>query len=287
MNRLLWIGGIPSLLFLLFWIVSLFQNDISEIPVFKHISYDRRAIRRGYYLFSFIWMILSVNACKYDIYNLKIIGWDKSRLSNFVIVILISCIFIILWDFIFISCRNIKTFIFKDIQITADQAMDIKRSVDMDWKEYTALEHALDAENIIIGAMDEYIKYCIYQTESNEDAMYRELIRKYRKERKNIRIFVYPWTDSGYVKMKKELSISETRLSGIMYALTAEHICVPEDVQKDIVYSIVSTGFNGEYIVVMVSDCLYRNEYMVINNIVQVFDACLQNECNRYLCEQA
>jgi len=268
----------------LYWILSFLKSILYNKYIFKFIKYDKRIFRRLYYLFNITWCTVAIYIFRNDIAGLKFFNNNNYNSDlNFVYIIIGFSLFSVVWDFLFISCRNISSFIFKDLKITSEEIEDIKLSDMIDNRNLELLNNVLKAQNKLISGMHEYVIKFMSCKKIDEDLMYRKLINKYRAERKNVKIYVYKNDDEGFKKMQKDFKHDNSKMSGIKYALEVYNHCVPDDIEEDIIYAIVYTRLNGEYIIVLKSDFLYRNEHAVIQNIIHICDLCFELEYNKYI----
>lgn len=280
MTERLWILVMPSIFSFIYWVLSLLKGILYEKFIFKFIKYEKKIFRRLYYLFSLVWSFIFLYGFRDKILNLNLVGSNVGNHWNFVYVSLILLIFVVLWDFFFISCKGINAIIYKDVKISAEEAEDIKITEIIEDKNFKTLNNVLNAQDKLIREMEEYVLYYI-ENDFDENIIYKDLMKKYERARKDIKIFMYKADLSGYKEMQEELDLDDAKLSSILYSLQYNRVCFPEDPDKDIIYAIISTCGNGDYIFVLESDFLYKNEFIVIQNIIHIFDLCYELEYRR------
>ncbi|AEV68284.1 hypothetical protein [Acetivibrio clariflavus] len=276
----LWIWIVPLIFSFIYWVLSLFKGILYDKFIFKFIRYEKKIFRRLYYLFSLTWSFIFLYGFRNEILNLNLAGPNMGNHWNFICVSLIILIFIVVWDFLFISCKGINAIIYKDVKISAEEAEDIKITEIIEDKNFKTLDNILNAQDLLVREMEEYVDYYI-ENDFDENTMYKDLVKKYEKTRKDIKISMYKADMEGYKEMQKDLKLDDAKLSSILYSLQYNRVCFPEDSDKDIIYAIISTCGNGDYIFVLESDFLYKNEFIVIQNIIHIFDLCYELEYRR------
>lgn len=280
MSDKLWILIIPLIFFSLYWVLSLFKGILYNKFIFKFVRYEKKIFRRLYYLFSVIWAFIFLYGFRNEILNLNLVSSYKGNTWNLVYVSVIILIFVVLWDFFFISCKGIHTIIYKDVKITADEAEEIKITEIIENKNFKILNDILNAQEKLMREMSDYIEYYI-ENDFHENVIYKDLVKKYEKARGNIKISVYMADMLGYKELQDDFKLEDSKFSSILYSLKYNKVCFPEDTDKDIIYTIISTCGNGDYIFVLESDFLYKNEFIVIQNIIHFFDLYYELEYRR------
>ncbi len=271
---------LPVIFFSVYWILSFFKSILHNRFIFKYIQYDKRMFKRAYYLFILIWAISVIYLFNNEINNLKIIDVskkDNSQLPNYLYVIFGIVVFAFIWDFLFISCRNISSFVFKDIKITADEITEIKIKEDINEKNTNLLHSIINVQNKMICDMSGYIINYKNDESMDEDFLYRDIIKKYAHLRKSVDINIYNNDTLDYEKIKKDCKLDDAQLSGIKYALVSSKLCIPSNLDTDIIYAIISTEFCGEYIIILKSELLHKHECMIIQNLITILDVYLEN----------
>jgi hypothetical protein len=105
---------VPILLFSLYTILS--QKKLPN-------EYNLKLIRRVYYLFSVIYISVFFYIYHEDLDHAEIIqiAHVSNRFLNYFLLIAAAVIAAVIWDYLFISCRSLKTFKFKDIELNISE----------------------------------------------------------------------------------------------------------------------------------------------------------------------
>ena len=113
---------LPVIVYTIFYILSFFKKSPQTIKFIRIIKYDRKFIRRVYYLFNLAWFITFSIRYYNDIKDMAFVFHDSNfgGIINIVLLLTIFFLFSLFWDMVFISCRSISSLTFKGVTITTD-----------------------------------------------------------------------------------------------------------------------------------------------------------------------
>ena len=273
----LWVFIIPLSFFFLFWVSLLLKNILYNKGMFKYLNIDKKTSRQFYFLFSIIWMLVVICTYYSDILNSNIVDVNKvGNVWNLIYVTLGMFVFIVVWDFLFISCRSISSVIIKDMKIMSEELEELKVSEIIESKYFDTLKNILNAEHTLISNMSDFVNNDILESDIEGVSIYKLLLKKYAKVRKDLKIQIYTYDKQGYKALCESGNVSDAKLSGIQYSIESLGFCVPTDTSKDIIYALIVPRCSDAFIIKLEADYLYSSEHLIIENLINVFDTTLE-----------
>lgn len=252
---------IPTVLFSLF---TLFSHK--RLPY----AYNLKLVRRVYYIF----VILFVSAVLFiyhdDIEKAIIIQIENiSRpYVNYLLIFVISTVIAVIWDHLFISCRTLKIFKFKDIELDMSEIDQVKYVDKTQDKQISYLDSVLNAKLEMVKYVDKYVE----NEDLNPDESYKDIIKEYENKRKNIRVFAY--YDDEIELMAKDLSLKTDILSSLLFSISLFGYCIPKEFRKkEYIFAKYKTKYTkNDIIVVLQSDFLVDNEHSMLFDTLNYFE---------------
>jgi hypothetical protein len=233
-------------------------------------EYNIKLIRRVYYLFAVIYISVFIFIYHDEINQAEIIQVDHvgSRFLNYFLLLAAAVIAAILWDYLFISCRSLKTFKFKDMELNISDLDQVKYVDKTQDKQISYLDSVLNAKLEMVKYIDHYVE----NTELNPDESYKDIISAYEHKRKNIKVHVY--YDDEIDQMAKELHIEADMLSSLLFSMNLLGYCIPKGFRKkDYIFAKYKTKYTKrDIIIVLVSDFLVDNEHSMLFDAVYYFE---------------
>ncbi|MEL4105659.1 hypothetical protein AAFA46_02290 [Oscillospiraceae bacterium WX1] len=228
--------------------------------------YDLKLTRRVYYIFVLLYLAVLFLFYRSQVENTVIIHIDN--VNNLFVNYAIFLVLAVVWEYLFISCRTLKNFKFKDIELDMTELDQVKYVDKTQDRQIASLDAVLNARIEMAKFVNDYVK----NSDLNPEQSYKDIIREYEKKRKNVKVFAYFEHDTE--QMAKELSISKDVMTALMYAISLYGYCIPKAFRKkDYIFAKYKTKYTtSDIIVVFSSDFLVDNEHLMLFDAVDYFE---------------
>ncbi len=235
-------------------------------------EYNFKLVRRVYYLFIILYIFLILLIFRESISSFNIIklsSVDKALL-NYVITIIFMLAAAVLWENLFISCKTLKNVKFKDIELSFDEQSKIEYTDKLQEKEIKSLDSVLNAKINMVKYIDKYVA----SSDLDPTESYKNILKEYENQRKNIRISMYFENDHDITLMQKEIKLKNDEISSIMFAMNLFGYCKPKKLKnRDYIFARIKTKYTqDDLIIVLVSDFLVDNENLILLDIINYFE---------------
>lgn len=255
------------------WTYFLIFIPIIALSCYTYITYrklpgmyDLKLVRRVYYIFIMLYMAVLFLIYRDNIENAVIIRIEN--VNNLFINFILFLFMAILWEYLFISCRTLKNFKFKDIELNVSDLDQVKYVDKTQDKQISYLDSVINAKLEMVKYVDHYVKY----SELNPDESYKDIIKEYESKRKNVRVFAYFENETEL--MARELKINKNILSSLMYSINLFGYCIPKGFRKkDYIFAKYHTKYSeNDIIIVLNSDFLVDNEHLMLFDTIYYFE---------------
>lgn len=261
---------IPIIIFSGYAVIS-----YKELP----FEYDIKLIRRIYYIILVIWIYTFILVYRDTIERLTILKVNVPSQKSLNIILFTFALFTcgIIWDYIFISCKTLKSLKLKDTEFTIEEANNIKYAEGIQEKEKKALYCVLNAKIKVLKYIDYYLNKDI-TIEPHE--MYLDVINEYQKRRTGVKVYAYYSNDDGRIKMQKKIKLTLEQLGSIAYSIELYGFCKPQELRNNkYIFAKIKTKYIEEDIIlVLVSELLIDKEYIILIEIISYFEQKLDIE---------
>lgn len=235
-------------------------------------EFDSSLIRRLYYLFTVGNIYAFLVTFHKDLANIKIVTIENvdTKSINLTITALTLIIISIVWEHTFISCKTLKNFKFKDLEISIDDLAKVKHIDKFQEKQINFLYSVLRAKIKMLKYIDYYIK----NNELEPNQSYKDILQEYSKKRKNIDIFTYTNNNQGLKNMQKKIRLTPQQISSITYSIKLHGFCTPENFRsQDYMFALIKTKYmEDDIIVVLKSNFIIDREYLILIDIINYFE---------------
>lgn len=228
--------------------------------------YDLKLVRRVYYIFVMLYMAVLFLVYRNNIENTVIIRIEN--VNNLFINFILFLFMAILWEYLFISCRTLKNFKFKDIELDVTDLDQVKYVDKTQDKQISYLDSVINAKLEMVKYVDHYVKH----SELNPDESYKDIIKEYESKRKNVRVFAYFENETEL--MARDLKINKDILSSLMYSINLFGYCIPKGFRKkEYIFAKYHTKYSeNDIIIVLNSDFLVDNEHLMLFDTIYYFE---------------
>lgn len=260
------------------------------IPVVYYVAYvvlsyrkspvelDYKMSRRIYYLYSFIWTAVVVWIFHQDLPTINIINTKSvnSLWLNYSVVLFIFGLYILAWDYLFISCTTIRKIKYKDIEFNLEEQETVRHTDEFQESQIQLLYKILSIRNKMIKYIDEYVK----QNNLDPFDSYKNIMMQYSKKRKNLKVLTEIYNQTGLYKIGKVLKLNQRQISSIAYAIELTGFCNFSEFKcNDIIFSKIKTMYVEEDILlVLQSRSLIDKENLILIDIINYFELRVENE---------
>lgn len=223
-----------------------------------------------YYLFVFVYIstILWLNHDVIESTNIIQIASINSIFSNYSIILFVLIALAIIWDYLFISCKTLANFKFKDIELTINELDQVKYIDNFREKQISSLDAVLNAKLDMIKFVDNYVE----NNELDPDESYKDILKEYENKRGNIKIHVY--FENEITSIETELGLKSDQLSAILYSLQMFGFCNPKEFNNgNYIFAWLKTKYSeNDIIVVLISDSLVDKENLMLFDVINYFE---------------
>lgn len=232
--------------------------------------YDLKLVRRVYYIFVMLYMAALFLIYHNNLENAVIIRVEN--VNNLFINFILFLFMAILWEYLFISCRTLKNFKFKDIELNVSELDQVKYVDKTQDKQISYLDSVINAKLEMVKYVDNYVK----NSELNPDKSYKDIIKEYENKRKNLKIFTY--YENEMEVMTRELNINKDILSSLLYSINLFGYCIPKGFRKkDYIFAKYKTKYTeNDIIIVLNSDFLVDNEHLMLFDTIYYFEVLIE-----------
>lgn len=233
---------------------------------------DKKMVRRVYYLLCLLWSYNFITRYYNEILCINI---DTKLDISKNIINTVSCIFLLLvffglWDFLFISTKNISSFSFKDLSITTEEFNELAKASEIKYEDFEILGRIIEVQYTIMWEMYYFVSKL---EDTDARILYRNILDKYVKYRKEISINSFTNDTEGLKQMKKYFNLNDIEFSSIQHCININKVCVHNG-NKDRIFAVIKTKFiENDMIVVITGHRVMRNEHYILQNIISYFDA--------------
>lgn len=248
------------------------------------LDFDLKLTRRIYYLLAVLYIVGLV-----FFFNDTIKSIDLFKLGNTTLNYIINIAFIfigfVIWEYIFISCRSFKTIKLKDTELTFDDLTSTKYVDSLQEKEKENLYAVLNAKIKMVKYIDDYIS----NRKFNRRESYKEILKEYGKNRKNVKIDVYFDNKEEIMRLQKENNITDKELSSVFYSINLTEFCIPKDFRKEnYIFARLKTKYTeDDIIVVMYGELLIDKENLILAEILNYFETKIELELQKIYAKTA
>ncbi|WDV46240.1 hypothetical protein PV797_00755 [Clostridiaceae bacterium M8S5] len=267
--------------------ISVCVYVVFAVKSFKNIpvDYDIKFIRRIYYCYSLVWIIV-FNIMFYDIIKtVQIIRVSAIMSTQFAVnVFIVSTVLFIgclIWEYLFISCKSIRIFRFKNLALKLEREEREKIKSIAYYGRFVKREK--DTLYAVLNAMlemEEYINQYIKEEDLSPYVCYEKILKEYKSKRKNIDVNVYYENTSQFDLMKRQLGLTEHQLSSIICTMNIFGFCSKDGFRKkDYIFGKIETKYLPENIIVVLrSKHLIDKEFLILFDIINYFELRLELE---------
>jgi hypothetical protein len=261
---------VPFILCVTFLILTLFN---------KFNNIDRKIIKRVYYLTSITWIALFIKSV--DIKIIEVFKNTNNTNSTYNInkILLALSLFaiVILWDYIFVSCRQVSKFSFKGVEITTEEFNEMKASITSEIEDYNCLQEIVKIQYSMFRNMNLYYNR---MKELNGGIIYKRIINKYSRMRNDIKIDIFYYNEKDLELIQKKYKIDKAYFGSICYSLSKYGFCIPfilDDSEKDMMLAVITTSFTKDDLLIAISgNKILKYENLIIQNIISYFDRLIE-----------
>lgn len=244
-------------------------------------EYDGKMIRRIYYLLVLIYLTGLSFSFSEEISSIKILRVENNIINFGLVLLVLFCLFFI-WEYIFVSCKTFKSIKIKDVEVSMDEVGVIKYVDKLQEKEIKCLYSIIDAKINMTQFIDSYIM----TNELNPSVSYKDIITEYQNKRGNIKVYVYNETSEGLNTIQQKHELNNHDFSSILYVLNHAGYYISREVsKKNHIYVRIRTKYlDYDIIVVLESDFLIDNEYLILIDLVHYFENKVELEIMKETC---
>lgn len=270
--------------------ISLALYIIFAIKSYKSlpVGYDNKFVKRIYYCYSILWIIV-FNILFYDVIKtIEIISISLVKTTQYAVnVCFVSALIFIgflIWEYIFISCKSVRIFRFKNLAVKLEKEEREKISNIAYYGRFVKREK--DTLYAVLNAlleMEEYINQYILQEDLSPYVCYANILKEYKKKRKNIDVLVFYENTNQMELMRKKLNLTEQQISAIMCSVNIYGFCSQDGYKnRDYIFGKIETKFHPENIIVVLkSKHLIDKEFLILIDIINYFELKLELEMSR------
>ena len=239
---------------------------------------DKKLIRRIYYFCSIIWILLIVNNSDLQIIEVTTVNNTENSpntINNWLLGLGLF-VLVIIWDVLFISCRQINKFIYKGLEVSTEEYNAVTTSVTTDVANYNCLQEIIKIQYDMFLSMEYYLSRM-----KNLDGgiIYKRIINTYRGKRKNINIDVYYNNENDMEEIRNQYKIDKSHFSNIYYTLNQYGFCVPQlpNIDTDFMLVVITTLFTKDNLLLVIKGGkILNNENLVLQNLISYFDRLIE-----------
>lgn len=268
--------------FLVMLIVTVSIYACFSIQCFRKtvVKYDVKFIKRLYYCFVLCWLI-TFNMMFYDVIKtiqvFKVSSIASSQYAfNCCVVSLVIFIGFLLWEYIFISCKSIRFFMFNNVALKLESEEKEKINNIIYYARFVKREkNTLYAVLNAVFGVEEYIdKYIEDKKDLSPYVCYKKILKEYERQRKRVKLNVYYDNGEQMEQMRKDIGLNKQQLTSLVCVLKMYEFCAKDGFRnKDYMFVKIDTKYHPEkLIVVLRGKHLIDKEFLILFNLIRYFD---------------